>query len=304
MGTCSSMRRRMMMSGGEVSMPNYLYFTALESGSFTVSIAADTSVYQYIEYSLDGSLWQRITNTSSTVTETINVSEGDVVYWRGYSPNRRTGNRFSSATTFGSTCKYTVSGNALSLVLINQFEGKEGLSVRMPALFKESTLLVSVDENILPSTNLQAYAYEHMFLGCTSLTNPPNLPARTFASDMLSVYSCMFQGCTKMSSAPILYPTTLKTLSYNQMFQNCKAIKYLKMYATDVSASQCLKNWMYGVTNNSTCIFVKNINATWTTTGNSGVPTNWTVIYYDPTEDKYYTSQDKSQECDDHGNPI
>ena len=52
------------------------------------------------------------------------------------------------------------------------------------------------------------------------------------------------------------------------------------------------------------CIFVKHIDAIWTTTGNNGVPTSWTIIYYDPALDKYYTDQTKSQECDDHGNPI
>ena len=54
----------------------------------------------------------------------------------------------------------------------------------------------------------------------------------------------------------------------------------------------------------NTSVFVKHINATWTDTGSNGVPSKWKIIYYDPEEDKYYTSQDKSQECDDHGNPL
>ena len=74
------------------------------------------------------------------------------------------------------------------------------------------------------------------------------------------------------------------------------------MLATDISANGCLGYWVSGVP--SSGIFVKNINATWTTTGNSGVPTNWKIIYYDPALDKYYLDQQRSQECDDHGNPI
>lgn len=76
------------------------------------------------------------------------------------------------------------------------------------------------------------------------------------------------------------------------------------MIATDISANNCLLNWVYGVPNNNSCIFVKNINATWTNTGDSAVPTRWKVIYYDPALDKYYLDQQRSQECDDHGNPI
>ena len=67
---------------------------------------------------------------------------------------------------------------------------------------------------------------------------------------------------------------------------------------------QSLINWMTSVPNVSTSIFVKHIDATWTDTGNSGVPSNWTIIYYDPAVDKYYTDQTRATECDDHGNPI
>ena len=74
------------------------------------------------------------------------------------------------------------------------------------------------------------------------------------------------------------------------------------MLATDISASGSLTNWVYGLP--SSGIFVKHIDAQWTTTGSSGVPTNWTVIYYDPAVDKYYTDQTRATECDDHGNPI
>jgi len=73
------------------------------------------------------------------------------------------------------------------------------------------------------------------------------------------------------------------------------------MLATAISANRCLENWVNGVA--STGIFVKNIDATWTTTGASGVPTNWTVIYYDPSTGYYYLS-DKTTRCDDHGNPL
>ena len=51
-------------------------------------------------------------------------------------------------------------------------------------------------------------------------------------------------------------------------------------------------------------VFVKNINATWTTTGVDAVPKGWKVIYFDTTEGKYYTTQTKEVECDKYGNPL
>ena len=74
------------------------------------------------------------------------------------------------------------------------------------------------------------------------------------------------------------------------------------MLATDISANACLNAWVTNVA--SSGIFVKHINAQWDIVGANGVPENWTVIYYDPTDDKYYTDQTKVTECDDHGNPI
>lgn len=149
-------------------------------------------------------------------------------------------------------------------------------------------------------TPLAENIYNNMFYGCTSLITPPILPATTLIKDC---YKNMFYNCTSLKAAPELPATTLIQSCYNQMFRR-SGVTWIKMLATDISASECLTNWMYDVGNTSNSVFIKHIDATWTTTGNSGVPTNWTVIYYDPSEDKYYTSQDKSQECDDHGNPI
>jgi hypothetical protein len=59
------------------------------------------------------------------------------------------------------------------------------------------------------------------------------------------------------------------------MFYNCRSLNYIKMLATDISASSCLSGWVNGVA--STGTFVKNKNATWNVTGASGVPSGWTV---------------------------
>jgi hypothetical protein len=85
----------------------------------------------------------------------------------------------------------------------------------------------------------------------------------------------MFYGCTNLTTAPDLPATTLVTSCYNSMFRSCTKLNYIKMLATNISASECLDVWVQGVASSGT--FVKNKNATWDVTGSNGVPSGWTV---------------------------
>lgn len=182
----------------------------------------------------------------------------------------------------------------------------------------------------IPSvTQGEGYCYKQMYYGCTSLTTAPDIPLTSWRSGYSnhceamfygcinltsvqkklyctgisgSMYKNMFYNCTKLETAPELPAGTASaSYCYQQMFIGCSKLSWIKMLAVTVG-SNALGNWVKNVA--STGIFVKHIDATWTTTGNNGVPTNWTVIYYDPSEDKYYTDQTKTTECDDHGNPL
>ena len=59
------------------------------------------------------------------------------------------------------------------------------------------------------------------------------------------------------------------------MFNGCTKLNYIKMLATDISATDCLYNWVTGVSHIGT--FVKDPNMTSLPTGASGIPTGWTV---------------------------
>ena len=86
----------------------------------------------------------------------------------------------------------------------------------------------------------------------------------------------MFQGCTSLTTAPELPATTLKNYCYECMFYVCTKLNYIKCLATDISATDCTKNWVYGVA--STGTFAKASSMTSWTTGVNGIPTGWTVI--------------------------
>lgn len=57
-------------------------------------------------------------------------------------------------------------------------------------------------------------------------------------------FGYLFQNCTQLTSAPILPITQLADYCYHQMFKDCSNLKSVTMLATDVSASNCLTDWL------------------------------------------------------------
>ena len=62
------------------------------------------------------------------------------------------------------------------------------------------------------------------------------------------------------------------------MFFGCKKLNSITMLATDISAADCLHNWVNDVA--STGTFTKAASMTSLPTGASGIPTGWTVVDY------------------------
>ena len=126
---------------------------------------------------------------------------------------------------------------------------------------------------VLPATTLENYCYEHMFQNCTSLTAAPALPATTLAN---YCYSNMFYKCTSLATAPVLPATTLAKSCYYYMLYGCTSLIYIKCLATDISASSSHKNWVSYVA--ATGTFVKPASMTSWSSGESGIPSGWTVV--------------------------
>ena len=125
----------------------------------------------------------------------------------------------------------------------------------------------------LPATTLAESCYFGMFQGCRALTTAPALPATTLANNC---YRDMFKGCIHLTTAPWLPATTLVNNCYYQMFSGCSKLDYVVCLATNISASNCVKNWLSNVAGTGT--FVKASNMTSWPSGNSGIPSGWSVI--------------------------
>jgi hypothetical protein len=93
----------------------------------------------------------------------------------------------------------------------------------------------------------------------------------------------MFSGCTSLTTSPELHATTLADACYYRMFYGCSKLNIILMLATDISAINCLNNWVDGVASSGT--FVKNSDMTSLQTGSSGIPSGWEVKnHITPTE--------------------
>ena len=259
----------------------------IQSGTFDMSFGYSSGKNGY--YSLNGSEWEYV--SGSLLLE--DLSAGDKI-----SIISTTGMQFLRNRNM--TANVKVYGNAMSLLCGEEFansldipENKtftalfSGLrnliyadKLLLPAtglteyayqfMFESCTNLVSVPK--LPATNLSYSCYDEMFVGCSSLTTAPELPATTLSE---SCYQGMFSGCTSLVTAPELPAEILTVGCYSYMFSGCTSLNYIKCLATDISASACLNNWVYGVASSGT--FVKNPAMTSWPSGDSGIPNNWTV---------------------------
>lgn len=258
---------------------DYLTFEALEDGTFSFKSGwYMPNEEDKVKYSLDnGSTW----TTLEFETPTPIVTAGSKILWKGnigpnYYQNKGIG-------TFSSTGQFNVEGNAMSLFFGDDFIGKTSLANALTKgfyqLFYNCSNLISAENLSLPATILNNYCYESMFQDCTSLTTAPSiLPSLLDGYNIgrcLGCYMNMFNGCTSLTTAPSLPATTLERYCYQYMFGGCTSLNYIKCLATNISASNCTQNWVSGVASNGT--FVKNASMTSWTTGESGIPSGWTV---------------------------
>lgn len=285
----------------------YLTFKSRGTGTFTLTIGASvtTTDLTSVSYSLNnGNTWTTINNSSSAVTITTpTINAGDKVLWKGIGSRMTNGTGNANRSIFSSTVDFDVEGNIMSLLFGDNFVNQLILNstYTFAYLFYNNKKIINTNNLVLPATQIGEYCYYYMFASCsylqktTKVLPADNIPRRCYAYMFQScgslvegpyeisatvhtgtaVCHSMFQRCNYLAKAPILHTTILKGYDYMRMFSGCSSLNYIKMMATDISKTQCLDSWVSNVS--STGTFVKNVNATWTTTGASGIPTGWTV---------------------------
>ena len=159
---------------------------------------------------------------------------------------------------------------------------------------------IEATECIRPNPYVTPRNMAQMFAGCSSLKNvPPKLPTvlntECFAGmfknckslekvplDYLpsnpywGCYTSMFDGCSNLTQAPELLGANLEGWCYKNMFSGCNKLNYIKCLAVNgIGSNLSTDQWVSSVANTGT--FVKAAAATSWSTGNNGIPSNWTV---------------------------
>ena len=198
----------------------------------------------YISASTDnGETWQVWQATTAGTSITVNA--GDKIIVKGN--NNRLGKSNASAkfTSSGNT-RFIVYGNPMSLLNSTGFTEMTSFEAdfALARIFYTNEGIISAKNMVLPATNLRE--------GC---------------------YYEMFNGAINLLEGPVLTEDPVARYSYEGLFRSCRSIQKVTCLATTIYQNNTL-TWLADVP--ATGTFVKHPNATWPT-GNSGIPTGWTV---------------------------
>lgn len=173
-------------------------------------------------------------------------------------------------------CYFCTFLNCVSLTLTEEFT-LPAINLRLSCyrrMFSGCKSLTLPDTFTLLSTNLAGSCYREMFSQCENLTihNAFTLPATILAE---SCYDFMFRNCKSLILHDnfVLSSTTLSNYCYREMFSGCTLVDTIKTNMTDISATDCIKNWLSAVspTGDFYCPAELTI-----PTGPSGIPSGWT----------------------------
>ena len=250
----------------DISKP--LTFRATQDGS--VVLTAKGSPDGTFETSRDdGNTWE-----DYTLGTVITLNTYDKVSFRAKS-DRTSGQSSSNYFYFTMRGKIEAWHNVMSLYRTNDFSTYDtAIRSAFYKMFMGCTSLTKAP--VLPATTLVERCYSNMFRGCTLLTKAPELPATTLAQ---YCYLNMFNGCTSLTKSPALPATTLAQYCYQNMFNGCSSLNEVRCQMPSSYSSSDIPTytdtWLSNVS--STGTFYTNADANWSS-GASGIPEGWNRV--------------------------
>lgn len=222
------MRRRFMSQSDDLQP---MYFEAVEDG-LTISLPSYDIEYRI---GIDGE-WQTLSAGESTPS----INFGTKIFFKKESKG--------NLGTFLTNVSFRLGGDCRSLLHGEKVTKDSPLYENCFNSLFYNSLLVKVEDDILPATTLASDCYHQMFEGCKSLVNTPALPATTLD---INCYYRMFYGCISLTAAPALPATELANGCYYSMFEGC----YLLVHAPELPAEnladycyQYMFNGCFGLT--------------------------------------------------------
>ena len=231
------------------STSQYFYIEDLSGEDNTIILRKSDSMAPTVtlEYSKDETNWSVWGQTSYDDDLTLSLQANSKIYFRGTNnvfANSSGHNYFKCASNYGVGGDVTTllepSGNILDL------SGRDYVLYGLFLNISNQRYLVSASDLLLPSTTLSKGCYSRMFMYNHLLSTSPVLPA-----------SILTTGC------------------YLMMYYNCGSLSVITTYADDISATDCLTNWVENVASTGTFY---NYGSAKYRVGVSGIPTGWTEV--------------------------
>ena len=222
-------------------IPDYdvLNFTMPNGGTISLNKTGSPTVVE-LEYWLDANAQWLIWQPDVDGNRSITLTAGQTVYIRNTS---ETSTGFSTSSTdfygFVLDSDTYASGSVQSLLCKTPTFETIGFYCFIQ-LFDGCSHLLSSPE--FPATTLTAACYYRTLRG-TSITVAPELPATTAVSNC---YNTMLAR-TPITKSPYLRISELKTNCYANLFYMCSSLNEVRTDMTDISATNCLYNWLDGV---------------------------------------------------------
>ena len=197
---------------------NLSYITFSSPSSFTLKVNDATKHWDgTLEYSTDTSTWS--TWDGKTTLSSATRGSDNVLYLRGTGNTVITGNSY--------TYNWVITGT----------------DIRCDGNIETILDYATVEAGNHPSMGINCYS--HMFYGCSSLTQAPELPATTLTDNC---YRSMFQGCTSLTQAPALPATKLANYCYTFMFRDCTSLTQVPALPATKLANYCYQYMFRGCT--------------------------------------------------------
>lgn len=234
--------------------PNYLSFRPDYQTKFGWEDVDE--VGNSVQYSMDdGETWETLNSN-----EQVTVPARTTILWKG---NCEAGDYASIGkftAEFDDECPepmpeepecyatFSVQGNIMSLIYGDNITGHDEFPANADKMFYElfaETPVQYAGGLVLPATTATTQCYSFMFRDCSHLLDMPELPATTLAG---GCYMGMFNNCSQLSEEWYVNTLSAETLvngCYNNMFAGCSNLGSVTILATDMTANDCLSDWLF-----------------------------------------------------------
>ena len=203
-----------------------LCFTALDpSCSISMTKAGSSPPAVSLQYSTNAINWETF-----TVGETVvNLTAGNCAWFKATTTNSRFASSTSSYNLFNITGRVSASGNIMSLLdgSNNDLKKFSSGNAFINLFYGCSTLVEPPD---LPATTASNACYFNMFRGCTSLTRIAKMPSAISAGSY-EIGRMMYAGCESLMEVDMSGTTITTTNSYgmgSSLFRNCTSLRKIK----------------------------------------------------------------------------